>query len=438
MPSAVAVLDGICLLPRESRHLPRCVGRRASLMSGDGARNHRHAENRPGAAQPHCRRSRGQRRQAAQGSRRGRGARAPISSSFPSCSSPAIRPRTWCASRRCSGRARGGRGAGGGDRRRRPRRARSAPSGPEDGKLYNAAVLLDGGRIAGRALQGRPAQLRRVRREARVRRRADAGAGQLPRRAHRRADLRGHLERRGVRVPAGDGRGNADRAQRLAVRLAQARPAHERRGRARDGDRAAAALSQPGRRPGRTGVRRRLVRAQRRRGRSPCSCRPGRRRSRRPRCGARARRLALRRRASAPRSRSTTPPPITPACWACATTSTRTAFPGVVLGLSGGIDSRACRGHGRRRAGRGARALRDAALPLHLPARAWTTPRTAPRRWACATTSCRSSRAVEGFLAMLSRLFAGTSADIDRGEHPVARARRDADGDLQQVRRAWC
>ena len=33
------------------------------------------------------------------------------------------------------------------------------------------------------------------------------------------------------------------------------------------------------------------------------------------------------------------PPPTTPACWACATTSTRTAFPGVVLGLSGGIDS---------------------------------------------------------------------------------------------------
>ena len=44
----------------------------------------------------------------------------------------------------------------------------------------------------------------------------------------------------------------------------------------------------------------------------------------------------------------------------------KNGFPGVVLGLSGGIDSRAGRGHGRRRAGPGARALRDAALPLHL------------------------------------------------------------------------
>ena len=65
----------------------------------------------------------------------------------------------------------------------------------EDGKLYNAYCLLDGGAIAARALQGRPAELRRVRREARVRAGADAGAGEFPRRAARRADLRGHLGR---------------------------------------------------------------------------------------------------------------------------------------------------------------------------------------------------------------------------------------------------
>ena len=46
-----------------------------------------------------------------------------------------------------------------------------------------------------RALQGRPAELRRLRREARVRAGAAAGPGGLPRRAHRRADLRGHLGR---------------------------------------------------------------------------------------------------------------------------------------------------------------------------------------------------------------------------------------------------
>ena len=295
-------------------------------MSGHAARNHRHAEDRPGPAQSRRRRPRGQRGQAAQGARRGGGARAPISSSSPSCSSPAIRPRTWCASRPSRPL-----------RARRSRRWRPRPrdGGPgvlvgtiwaEDGKLYNAVALLDGGRIAGRALQGRPAQLRRVRREARVRRRADAGAGQLPRRAHRRADLRGHLEGGGVRVPAGDGLGDADLAQRLAVRLAQARPAHERRGGARDGDRAAAALRQPGRRPGRAGVRRRLLRAQRRSQprRADAGLGGG---DRRRRDAAHGGRLALRAGPSARCSRSTRRPPITPACWACATTSTRTAFP---------------------------------------------------------------------------------------------------------------
>ena len=46
------------------------------------------------------------------------------------------------------------------------------------------------------ALQGRSAELRRVRREARVRARADAGAGEFPRRALGHADLRRHLGRR--------------------------------------------------------------------------------------------------------------------------------------------------------------------------------------------------------------------------------------------------
>ena len=106
----------------------------------------------------------------------------------------------------------------------------------EDGKLYNAAALLDAGQGAGRALQGRPAQLRRVRREARVRRGADAGTHRLSRRAHRRADLRGHLARGSVRVPAGDGLRDADLAERLPVRLAQAGPQDERGRGARHGD----------------------------------------------------------------------------------------------------------------------------------------------------------------------------------------------------------
>src|SRR3569833_2093936 len=62
----------------------------------------------------------------------------------------------------------------------------------DGGKLYNAVALLD----VGAALQGQFAELRRVRREARVRTGASAGARELPRRAPRRAGLRRHLDRR--------------------------------------------------------------------------------------------------------------------------------------------------------------------------------------------------------------------------------------------------
>ena len=63
-----------------------------------------------------------------------------------------------------------------------------------------------------------------------------------------------------------------------------------------------------------------------------------------------------------------------------------------------------------------------------------TTRRPAPKRSACATTSCRSRPAVEGFEGALAPLFAGTPARHHRGEHAKPRARHDPDGDLQQVR----
>ncbi len=50
-----------------------------------------------------------------------------------------------------------------------------------------------GRRDRGAALQGRSAELRRVRREARVRARPDARTDPDQRRAHRHSDLRGHL-----------------------------------------------------------------------------------------------------------------------------------------------------------------------------------------------------------------------------------------------------
>ncbi len=70
----------------------------------------------------------------------------------------------------------------------------------EGGKLYNATALLDGGQDRGPPLQGRSSELRRVRRKARVRAGAVAGAGELPRHSHRRSGLRGHLERGGGRM----------------------------------------------------------------------------------------------------------------------------------------------------------------------------------------------------------------------------------------------
>ena len=209
---------------------------------------------------------------------RGRRPRAPTSSSSRSSSSPAIPPRTWCASRRSPPP----RGRSWKRWPPRPATAARAPSSAPSGRRTASSTTPSRCWTSGRVQAVRhKVDLPNygVFDEKRV---FDVGPmpgpDQLPRRAHRRADLRGHLEGGGVRVPAGDGLGAADLAQRLALRLAQARPAHECGGGARDGDGAAAPLPQPGRRPGRAGVRRRLVRAQCRCGGSPCSFRPGRRR----------------------------------------------------------------------------------------------------------------------------------------------------------------
>ena len=98
-----------------------------------------------------------------------------------------------------------------------------------------------------RALQARPAELRRVRREAGVR----CGTGARPdgvpaagRRAaaHRRHGMRGHVDRRRGRGPRRIRSRDPDRAERLAVRARQAGRAPQSRGRARHRDRAAADL----------------------------------------------------------------------------------------------------------------------------------------------------------------------------------------------------
>ena len=106
-----------------------------------------------------------------------------------------------------------------------------------------------------RPLQGQPAELRRVRREARVRAGTGARSRQLPRRADRPAGLRGYLDRLGRLRERGRDLGrkrrrNPHRAERLALLAQQERrpPQCRRRPRHRVGP--AARLHQSGRRPG--------------------------------------------------------------------------------------------------------------------------------------------------------------------------------------------
>ena len=198
---------------RAARSRPRPMNARPARPPGDRAR----------AAQSDRRRRRRQRRQGAPARAPGGRATAPTSSCFPELFIAGYPPEdlvlkpAFQAACRAAVEALARETADGG-----PALLVGTPW-VEDGKLYNAYALLDGGAIAGRALQGRSAELRRVRREARVRAGADAGAGQLPRRAHRRADLRGHLGRRGGRVPGRDRRARSCSC-RTARPIGAARP----------------------------------------------------------------------------------------------------------------------------------------------------------------------------------------------------------------------
>ena len=92
-----------------------------------------------------------------------------------------------------------------------------------EGKVYNAVALLDGGRIQATTLKVDLPNYG-VFDEKRV-----FAAGPMPgpsehsRRAHRRSDLRGHLGHGSRRNARRDGRRDLDLAERLAVRLAEAR-----------------------------------------------------------------------------------------------------------------------------------------------------------------------------------------------------------------------
>ncbi len=110
-------------------------------------------------------------------------------------------------------------------------------------------------------------------------------------------------------------------------------------------------------------------------------------------------------------------------------------FPGVLLGLSGGIDSALSAAVAVDALGAGPGALRDAAVAPTPASTRWTTPRNAPGCWASAATRCRSRRRWAPSTSALAPLFAGRPVRHDGGEHPVPLARADPDGAVQQVRR---
>ena len=325
-----------------------------------------------------------------------------------------------------------GRGAGARDRRRRPGHAdRHAVGGGR--QALQRLLRARSRRHRGGALQGRSAQLRGVRREARVRRRAQSRSGELSRRASRPADLRGHLGRRGGRVPGRDRLRAADRAERLALSARQGRRAPQHRGGARHRKRSADRLRQSGRRPGRARVRRRLVRAAfGSLARLPAAglSRDG------PDAalGAHRQRLALRRWPDRQARGERRQGRLRGLHAGAARLRQQERLQGRRAGPLGRHRFRAGGGAVGRCAGSRARALRDAALPLHLAGLARRCRRASPRRSACrlrrGADRERGARARAGACAAVQ----GPAARRHRGEPAGARARHHPDGDLQQAR----
>ena len=369
---------------------------------------------------------------------------APISWCCPSWSWSATRPRTWCSSRPSASTPAHAAGA-------------SSPRDTADGGpaliVGRALARRAAGsttpccccravRVVGRALQARPAELRRVRREAGVRGRARSRARWLPAAGRRRQSASAcmvceDMWTEDVAEGLGEsGRRDPDRAERLAVRARQAGRAPAARGGARHRDRPAADLLST-RSAARTSwcstarsfaldADRRLV------AQAPGFVED-----------ADAHPLAARRRTSAwslrrgRRSRRRSPD---------LEAIYRAMVPGPArLCRQEPLSGRGARPVGRhrfgalgggrgRRARAGAGARRDDAVALHLARQPRGRRGRSPQRSASASTRCRSSRRWPRSATCSAPVFAGRAPDIDRGEHPVAHPRRDPDGDLQQAR----
>ena len=319
------------------------------------------------------------------------------------------------------------------DRRRRPRGAGRPALGRETARSTTPSALLDGGRI-----------------EA-VRFKVD-----LPnygvfdeKRVFRPGPAPGPIVFRGVRigVPICEDIWGPDPVECIAetggeiLLVPNASPyerdklgdAPEHRRRARGRERPAADLSQPGRRPGRTGVRRRLVRASTP-DRSLAVQLPGFRS-----CVARTvweRGAKGWRCAEGPRELVEQGDE---GDYAACVLGLRdyvdnNRFPGVVLGLSGGVDSALC-------AAMAVDALGAARVhAVMLPYR-FTSMESLRDAEACAKALgirydvVPIAEPVEGVERCARADVRGPPARHHRGEHPEPRARPDPDVDLQQVRR---
>ena len=290
----------------------------------------------------------------------------------------------------------------------------------ENGALYNAAALLSGGRI-----------------EA-VRFKVD-----LPnygvfdeKRVFRPGPAPGPLSFRNVRVgvPICEDIWGPDPVECIAetggeillvpnaspLRARQAKNPARGRARAREGERAAADLSQPGRRTGRTRLRGRLVRAQCRRRARRAACDLS-QRSRAHRMGAGRGRLALHRRARASPSSRATRATMPPASMGLRDYVDNNRFPGVVLGLSGGIDSALCAAMAVDALG--AARVHAVMLPYRYTSQeSLRDAAPARRRSASATTSCRSASPSRRSSACSRRCLRAGSATSRKKTSRAARA----------------
>ena len=148
---------------------------------------------------------------------------------------------------------------------------------------------------------------------------------------------------------------------------------------------------------------------------------------------ARRRRLALRRRPDGSGRTRTTRPITAPACWACATTSTRTASRAWCSACPAASTPRCAP---RWRSMRWApSACAASCCPIATPRRTRSTMRpTCAKALGVQYDIVPIESAVLGLEKALAPLFDGAAARRHRGEPPGARPRHHPDGDLQQVR----